>query len=97
MMVVSLGRASTDDDIRSNDLIAAGAGRQSRQPITDVTPLAVACTNGNAEIVEQLLAAGADPNGSLPGGETALMTAARTGRLGSGEALLRPRRRRQRS
>ncbi|MGH7199451.1 MAG: ankyrin repeat domain-containing protein, partial [Planctomycetaceae bacterium] len=32
--------------------------------------------------------AGADPNTTLPGGETALMTASRTGRLGPVEALL---------
>ena len=42
-------------------------------------PLALAVENGNAAVVRRLLAAGADPNGSQPGGETVLMTAARTG------------------
>ena len=35
-------------------------------------------------MVELLLEAGADANTALPGGETALMTAARTGQGGSG-------------
>ncbi len=37
---------------------------------------------------ELLLKAGADPNLALPGGETPLMTAARTGALGAVKALL---------
>jgi ankyrin repeat protein len=48
----------------------------------------VACTNGDAAAVNALLAAGADPNTPLPGGETPLMTAARTGRLAPVAALL---------
>ena len=39
-----------------------------------VTPLSLACQNGNAAFVELLLAHGADPNTTLRGGETALMT-----------------------
>jgi ankyrin repeat protein len=39
-------------------------------------------------MVELLLKAGADPNTTLPGGETALMTAARTGRMEAVNALL---------
>ena len=53
-----------------------------------VTPLSLACTNGNAAMVELLLKAGADPNTALPGGETALMTAARTGKVDAVKALL---------
>ena len=40
-------------------------------------------------MVELLLKAGADPNAALPGGETPLMTAARTGTLGVGEGAAR--------
>ena len=38
-----------------------------------VTPLWLACTNGNAAMVELLLSAGADVNGAIGEGETALM------------------------
>lgn len=53
-----------------------------------VTPLSLACMNGNCGIVERLLSAGADPHTTLRGGETVLMTAARTGKLGSVQTLL---------
>ena len=50
-----------------------------------VTPLTLACENGNAELVSALLAAGA----KAKGGHTPLMTAARTGRPKPIELLLR--------
>ena len=53
-----------------------------------VTPLALAATNGNAEIVDALLDAGADANTASPDGATALMTAARTGRRAAVKTLL---------
>src|SRR4051794_6706479 len=53
-----------------------------------VTPLSLACTNGDGAMVELLLSAGADANAVLPGGETPLMTAARTGRVEAVKALL---------
>ena len=39
----------------------------------------LACLNGNGRIVRSLLRAGANPNTKINGGETALMTASRTG------------------
>jgi ankyrin repeat protein len=68
-------------------LLAAGAGAKAENRY-GVTPLSLACTNGNADLVRVLLAAGADPNMTLRGGETVLMTAARTGRPGPVKALL---------
>ncbi|MDQ1471007.1 MAG: uncharacterized protein QOJ99_2487 [Bryobacterales bacterium] len=53
-----------------------------------LTPLSIACTNGNGAMVELLLKAGADPNTVLPGGETVLMTAWRTGRVEAVNALI---------
>ena len=53
-----------------------------------VTPLSLACTNGDAALVTLLLDAGADANLALRGGETPLMTAARTGKLDAVKALL---------
>ena len=53
-----------------------------------VTPLWLACQNGNEIIVETLLAAGAEPNARQRSGETVLMRAARTGDIQSVKALL---------
>src|SRR5262249_1107689 len=53
-----------------------------------ITPLGLAATNGSAVMLRTLLDAGADPNTARPGGETALMTAARTGRVDAAALLL---------
>ena len=53
-----------------------------------VTPISLACINGSVSIIERLLEAGADPNRMLPGGETALMTAARTDRAEATKLLI---------
>jgi ankyrin repeat protein len=53
-----------------------------------ISPLALACQNGNLEIVNDLLGAGADANTRQRGGETVLMIAARTGEPGCVRALL---------
>jgi len=44
-----------------------------------VGPASLAAENGNAAILDHLLQAGVNANQTLPGGETLLMTAARTG------------------
>ena len=53
-----------------------------------VTPLYLACENGNTVLVRKLLSAGAAPDATLPSGETVLMTAALTGSVGAVSALL---------
>ena len=53
-----------------------------------VTPLSLASTNGDAAMIQLFLDAKADPNGALPGGETPLMTAARTGNVDALKVLL---------
>jgi ankyrin repeat protein len=53
-----------------------------------VTPLFLACANGNAGMIQLLLDAGADSNALDPAGETPLMTAVKTGDLASVKLLL---------
>ena len=53
-----------------------------------MTPLSLACSNGNAPMIELLLKAGADANTTLPEGETALMTAANTGNVAALKVLI---------
>ncbi len=78
---------------RLNDLESAGllldAGANAKATTRyGITPLSLACVNGNAALIEKLLKAGADPNAATPEGETALMTASRTGKLDAVNALL---------
>lgn len=58
--------------------------------VTDlgVAPLFLACGNGSAQMVQKLLAAGADARAALPSGETALMACAKAGSLEAVDALL---------
>ena len=67
-------------------LIRAGANVNATNRY-NITPLALACTNGSALVVAKLLQAGADPNAS-PNGESPLMVAARTGDLETVKVLL---------
>ena len=53
------------------------------------TPLTLACLNGDAEMVEQLLAAGADARASRRTGETALMIAAGSGSVQAVASLIK--------
>ena len=59
-------------------LIVSGASVKAATRY-NITPLALACSNGNATIIDHLLKAGADPNGTVEG-QTVLMTAALAGR-----------------
>jgi ankyrin repeat protein len=84
----ALHQAVYDDDLgAATRLVKAGADVKAANRY-GVTPLSMACTNGNGDMVELLLRAGADSNTMLPGGESALMTAARTGRVEAVNALI---------
>jgi ankyrin repeat protein len=67
-------------------LIEAGANVDAANRL-GVRPLSLACEGGSAEIVERLLEAGADAD-AVAGGDTALMTASRTGNVAAIQALL---------
>jgi ankyrin repeat protein len=86
--MTALHWATYQDDLETVELLVRAGANVKAANRYRVTPLQLACTNGNGAIVELLLKAGADPNSALPGGETALMTAARTGKLGPVKALL---------
>ena len=69
-------------------LLAAGANVKAATREGAITPLFMACTNGNAAIVEALLNAGAGPNSVNANGTTALMTSAASGSVDAVKVLL---------
>jgi ankyrin repeat protein len=73
--------AVRQDDLETADLlIRAGANVKAANRF-GATPLSLACTNGNAPMIEKLLKAGEDANAIVSeSGDTVLMLAARTGR-----------------
>ena len=71
--------AFRDDLELTKLLLAAGANVQVGTRAGAITPLFMACTNGNAAVMQALLDAGADPNSAKSNGTTALMTAAASG------------------
>jgi uncharacterized protein len=77
------------DDLEMADLlIGAGADVKAANRF-GVTPLSLACINGNGAMIEKLLKAGADPNAALSElGETPIMMAARTGNVEAVRVLL---------
>jgi ankyrin repeat protein len=69
------------DDVEMATLLIQAGAHVNVTNDYQVTPLGLACANGNAKMIETLLKAGADANATLLSGETALMTAARTGNV----------------
>lgn len=80
--------ARLDDEETVRRLLDAGANPNARNRY-GVSPLALAAINGSEPVIDALLRAGADPNVALPeSGETVLMAAARTGKVGPLRMLL---------
>jgi len=79
--------------VRANDgetvalLLRSGANAAATNRY-GVKPLTLAAINGHAGIIEQLIKAGADPNTATSEGETALLTASRTGSVDAVKALM---------
>ena len=69
-------RATTSETARL--LLGAGA-RADQANRYGVTPLLLAALNGNGQVMEALIKAGADPSGSVSDGQTMVMIAARSG------------------
>jgi ankyrin repeat protein len=86
--MTALHWATYQDDLDTATLLVRAGANVKATNRYGVTPLSLACTNGNGAMVELLLLAGADPNAALPGGETPLMTASRVGSLPTVKALL---------
>src|SRR5580704_12331787 len=81
--------AAFNDDLETTKvLIAAGANVKVTTREGAITPLLMACTNGNAAIIEALLKAGADANSVKANGTTALMLAASSGSAEAVKVLL---------
>ncbi|HTB14603.1 MAG TPA: ankyrin repeat domain-containing protein [Bryobacteraceae bacterium] len=81
--------AAFNDDLETTKLLlAAGANVKVTTREGGITPLFMACTNGNAAIIEALLKAGADANSLKANGTTALMLAAASGNAQAAKILL---------
>jgi ankyrin repeat protein len=80
--------AYKDDLGMAKMLLAAGANVKAATRLGAITPLFMACKNGNAAMVELLLKAGADANSADEHLTTALMIAAASGNQDAANELL---------
>ncbi len=81
--------AAFNDDLETAKmLIAAGASVKAATRVGSITPLFMACKNGNAAMIALFLKAGADANSTDEHGTTALMTAAASGSADAVKTLI---------
>ena len=80
--------AMKNDAELAQTLLYAGANVRARTRLGDYTPLVLAAKNGNAAVLEPLIASGADVNGKTANGTTALMLAAASGNVDALKALV---------
>jgi ankyrin repeat protein len=81
--------AAFNDDVEAATLLlSAGASPKVTTRIGAITPLLIACKNGNAAMVKALLDAGADIKATTADGATPLMTAAISGSAETATLLL---------
>ena len=80
--------AYRDDLQMARLLLAAGADVKAKTRDGEITPLFMACSNGDAAMIEAMLKAGADANSVKSNGTTALMTAAGSGSVDAVQVLL---------
>ena len=81
--------AVQEDDLELADILIRAGAAVSKANVAGATPLLLAAVNGNAAMIDRLIAAGADPNAALTKfGDTALMMASRTGKVDAVRLLL---------
>jgi ankyrin repeat protein len=81
--------AAYNDDLEMvKTLLAAGANVNAATREGAITPLFMACTNGNPAMIETLIKAGANANSVKANGTTALMLAAASGSADAVRVLL---------
>jgi ankyrin repeat protein len=80
--------AMHNDAALASMLLYAGANPKARTRVGGYTPLLLAATNGNADVIAPLLKGGAEVNGATANGTTPLMFAAASGDVRSVEALV---------
>lgn len=80
--------AAHDDAATASLLIKAGANANAVTSVGRVTPLSLACVNGDPAVVKIMLGGGAQVNSTLADGATPLMTAAASGNVETVRLLL---------
>jgi ankyrin repeat protein len=85
----ALHEAVRADSLEISDLLIAAGADVKAATRYHITPLSLACKNGNAAIVEHLLKAGADPNSTSEEGQTALMSCSLSGKPDAIKVLLK--------